>query len=181
MLRPVYLLLFKLFGWKTRGDFPRELKKFIIAVGPHTSNWDFLVGIAARSIFRIQKAKFIGKSQLFRAPYGWLFRMLGGYPVERSKSQDTTSQVADIFNRHEEFMLAVTPEGTRKKVEKIKTGFYYIALKANVPIIPVGFDFGRKEVVVGAPLFPTQFDKDMETLLNFYKGVKGKNPELGIG
>jgi len=180
MLRPIYLLLFKLFGWKTRGDFPRELKKFIIAVGPHTSNWDFFVGVAARSIFRIQKAKFIGKSQLFKAPYGWIFRMLGGYPVERSKSQDTTDQVADIFNHHDEFMLAMAPEGTRKKVEKLKTGFYYIALKANVPIIPVGFDFVRKEVTVGSPLFPTEFDKDMETLLNFYRDVKGKNPELGI-
>ncbi|HEY5822810.1 MAG TPA: 1-acyl-sn-glycerol-3-phosphate acyltransferase [Cyclobacteriaceae bacterium] len=180
MLRPVYLFFFKLLGWKTRGDFPRELKKFIIAVGPHTSNWDFLVGVAARSIFRIQKAKFIGKSQLFKAPYGWLFRMLGGYPVERSKSTDFTDQVAAIFKSKEEFMLAVAPEGTRKKVEKLKTGFYYIALKANVPIVPVGFDFGRKEVTVGAPLFPTEFSKDMETLLHFYKDIKGRNPALGI-
>ncbi len=180
MLRPIYLLLFKIFGWKTKGDFPRELKKFIIAVAPHTSNWDFPVGVAARSIFKIQRAKFIAKSQLFRAPYGWFFRMLGGYPVERSKSQDTTDQVAEIFNRHNEFILAVAPEGTRKKVEKLKTGFYYIALKANVPIIPVGFDFSKKQVVVGSPLFPTDINKDIETLLIFYKAIKGKNPELGI-
>ncbi len=180
MLRPLYLLFFRLFGWKTRGDFPRELKKFIIAVAPHTSNWDFLVGVAARSILRIQRAKFIAKSQLFKAPFGWFFRLMGGYPVERSKSYDFTDQVAALFNKKEEFILAMAPEGTRKKVEKLKTGFYYIALKANVPIIPVGFDFGNKVVVVGAPLYPSVFDQDMEKLLAFYKGIQGKNPELGI-
>jgi 1-acyl-sn-glycerol-3-phosphate acyltransferase len=180
MLRPIYLLFFKIFGWKVTGHFPKELKKFIIAVGPHTSNWDFVVGIAARSILGIQSAKFLGKSQLFKAPYGWFFKMLGGYPVDRSQSNDVTDQAAEIFNTHDRFILAVAPEGTRKKVSKLKTGFYYIALKAHVPIIPVGFDFLRKEVIVGNPLYAKDINEDMEGLRSFYKSIVGRNPELGI-
>ena len=181
MLRPLYLFLFRLFGWRINGSFPGELKKYIIAVAPHTSNWDFPVGVAARSILRIQKARFLGKSQLFKPPYGWLFRALGGYPVERSTSHDLVDQVVKIFNSHEEFILALAPEGTRKKVEKFKTGFYYIAKKANVPIIPVGFDFGKKEVVLGQPLFPSDsIEADFEILYSFYRSIKGRNPELGI-
>jgi 1-acyl-sn-glycerol-3-phosphate acyltransferase len=180
MLRPLYLLFFKIFGWKINGHFPVDIKKYIIAVAPHTSNWDFVVGIAARSILGIQKAKFLGKSQLFKAPYGWFFRMLGGWPVDRTQSHDVTDEVAEIFKAHEKFILAVAPEGTRKKVTKLKTGFYYIALKANVPIIPVGFDFLRKEVILGSPIFPKEINVDMEKLRNFYKTITGRNKELGI-
>jgi 1-acyl-sn-glycerol-3-phosphate acyltransferase len=80
MLRSVYRLLFSLFGWKITGNFPAGLRKFIIAIAPHTSNWDFPVGLAARSILGIEEAKFLGKSQLFKPPIGWLFRAMGGYP-----------------------------------------------------------------------------------------------------
>ncbi|MEZ4972574.1 MAG: lysophospholipid acyltransferase family protein [Cyclobacteriaceae bacterium] len=181
MLRPFYLLMFKLFGWKTEGNFSPDIKKYVIAVAPHTSNWDFVVGVAARSIFRIQKARYLGKSSLFKPAYGWFFRWLGGYPVDRSSSHDMVQQVAKIFNDHETFILAMAPEGTRKKVEKLRTGFYYIAKSANVPIIPVGFDFGGKRVVVGQPLYPTgNIENDMEKMLEFYRTIKGKNPELGI-
>lgn len=181
MLRPLYLFLFNLFGWKINGSFPIELKKYIIAVAPHTSNWDFPVGLAARSILKIQKARFLGKSQLFKPAYGWFFRALGGYPVERSTSHDLVDQVVKIFNSHEEFILALAPEGTRKKVDKFKTGFYYIAKKANVPIIPIGFDFGKKEVVLGQPLYPSDsIESDFEKLYSFYRSIKGRNPELGI-
>jgi 1-acyl-sn-glycerol-3-phosphate acyltransferase len=90
-------------------------------------------------------------------------------------------QVAKLFNSHDEFILAMAPEGTRKKVEKFRTGFYYIAKKANVPIIPVGFDFAKKEVVLGQPLYTTDsIDADLEVLYAFYRGVTGRNPELGI-
>lgn len=181
MLRPVYLLIFKILGWKTRGSFPPELKKYIIAVAPHTSNWDFLVGVAARSILRIRNAKFLGKSPLFKQPFGWFFRSLGGYPVDRSKSHDMVEQVATIFKSHDRFVLAIAPEGTRKKVEKLKTGFYYIAKSANVPIVPVGFDYKKREVIVSDPVYLTDnFEVDMEKLLAFYRSIGGKNPELGI-
>ena len=142
-------------GWKVVGDFPEGLKKYIVAVAPHTSNWDFVIGVMARSIVRIQRAKFLGKSQLFRPPYGWLFKRLGGYPVDRASHHDVVQQVVDVINKHDEFILAIAPEGTRKKVAKLKTGFYYIALGAKIPIIPVGFDFEKKQIVIGAPLQPT--------------------------
>lgn len=181
MLRPIYLFVFRIFGWKIRGKFPADLKKYIIAVAPHTSNWDFLLGVAARSILKIQKAKFLGKSTLFKPPFGWLFRWLGGYPVDRSKRHDMVDQVAFLFNSHEDFVLAIAPEGTRRKVEKLKTGFYYIAQKANVPIIPVGFDYKKREIVIAEPIQPTEsIDNDMALLLGFYRTITGKNPELGI-
>lgn len=181
MLRPLYLLIFRIAGWKTKGAFPPNIKKYIIAVAPHTSNWDFLIGVFARSILKIQKAKFLGKSSLFKPPFGWLFRFLGGYPVDRSKSHDMVEQVTSIFNAHEAFVLAIAPEGTRKKVDKLKTGFYYIAKSAQVPIVPVGFDYKKKEVIVSDPIYTTSdFEADMANLLQFYKTVVGKNPELGI-
>jgi len=181
MFRPIYLLIFKLIGWGVDGSFSTDLKKYIIAIAPHTSNWDFVIGVMARSILKIQSAHFLGKNQLFKPPYGWLFRWLGGYPVDRTSSHDTVHQVADIFNKHDEFILAIAPEGTRKKVTKLRTGFYYIALQANVPIIPVGFDYQRKKIVIGQPFYPSvNADDDMEFLRKFYSQIKGRNPELGI-
>jgi 1-acyl-sn-glycerol-3-phosphate acyltransferase len=181
MFRLLYLLIFKVIGWKTEGSFPTDIKKFIVAVAPHTSNWDFVIGVLARSVLNLQKAKFLGKDSLFKPPFGWLFRAMGGYPVNRSKHSDMVEQVVAIFNKHDEFYLGLAPEGTRKKVERLRTGFYYIAKKANVPIIPVGFDFSKKTVVVGKPFYPTDnFERDMNQLMIFYKKIKGKNIELGI-
>jgi 1-acyl-sn-glycerol-3-phosphate acyltransferase len=181
MLRSVYRFLFELFGWRITGNFPPDLKKYIIAIAPHTSNWDFPIGLAARSILRIEDAKFLGKSQLFKPPVGWLFRAMGGYPVERTTSHDMVNQVVRLFETHDKFILAIAPEGTRKKVEKLKTGFYYIARKANIPILPVGFDFGKKAVIIGQPLYPSDnLDADFEKLYWFYRNIKGKNPELGL-
>ncbi len=181
MLRPFYIFLFKITGWKVNGHFPPELKKYIIAVAPHTSNWDFLVGVCARSILKIQKANFLAKSSLFKPPFGWVFKFLGGYPVDRSKNSDMVQYVADIFDSHDLFILALAPEGTRKKVDKLKTGFYYIAKKAGVPIIPCGFDYSRKEVIVGSPFYPSDnVQKDIEILTLFYANIQGKNPEWGL-
>jgi 1-acyl-sn-glycerol-3-phosphate acyltransferase len=181
MLRPIYILIFKLLGWKIEGDFPRHLKKYIVAVAPHTSNWDFPLGVMARSILRREDAHFLGKHSLFKPPFGWFFRWLGGYPVDRSSSHDVVQQVVAIFNSHEDFILALAPEGTRKKVEKLRTGFYYIAKGAHVPIVPVGFDFATKTIVIDRPMIPTDnVEMDMELLLQFYKKVKGKNPEFGL-
>jgi 1-acyl-sn-glycerol-3-phosphate acyltransferase len=181
LLRPLYLFLFKLFGWKINGGFPPELEKYIVAVAPHTSNVDFLVGVAARSILRMKNTKFLAKSPLFKPPFGWIFRWLGGYPVDRSKSADLVQQAADIFNGEEHFILAITPEGTRQKVDKLRTGFYYIAKAASVPIIPCGFDYEKKEVIIGRPFYPSaDVVTDIQTLTSFYKSIRGKNPARGI-
>jgi hypothetical protein len=181
-MRWLFKFLFTSAGWKITGGFPPALKKFIVAVGPHTSNWDFVVGIAARSILKMKNTKFLGKSQLFLPPYGWIFRAIGGYPVERSSRHDMVNQVANLFHAHNHFILAITPEGTRKKVEKLRTGFYYIAKAAHVPIIPVGFDFKKKEVIVGAPLHPGEdITEDFQRLYDFYGKINAKNPELSVG
>lgn len=180
MFRLLALLSFKIFGWKIVGEFPKELKKYVVAVAPHTSNWDFLVGICARSILRMKNTKFLGKSSLFKPPFGWIFRALGGYPVDREHKHDMVEQVAALIRSQDQFILGIAPEGTRKKVEKFKTGFYYIAKAAGIPIIPVGFDFLKREVILGKPLMPHDFEKDMGTLKIFYRSITGKNPEWGI-
>lgn len=182
MLRPLYILLFRIFGWKITGTLPANVKKYVIAIAPHTSNWDFVVGMAARSILRIQRAKFLGKSELFKPPFDWFFRSLGGHPVKRTTSEDMVSQVVDIFNRYDEFVLAMAPEGTRRKVDKLRSGFYYIAKGAHVPIVPVGFDFAKREIIIEKPLYPTDsFENDMDRIMSFYRSITGKNSSLGIG
>jgi 1-acyl-sn-glycerol-3-phosphate acyltransferase len=181
VIRAIYLLLFRAAGWQVSGAFPGDLRKYIIAIAPHTSNWDFPVGLAARSILKLKEVKFLGKSQLFKPPFAWVFRRLGGYPVERSSSHDLVNYVANIINSHDDFILAITPEGTRKKVKKFKTGFYYIAKNAHVPIVPCGFDYRKKQIVIGRPLFPSgNIDADFEILYTFYGNITGKNPELGV-
>lgn len=180
-MRFIYLFIFKITGWKVVGSFPPELRKFVLAVAPHTSNWDFVIGIMARSILQLKNTKFLGKDSLFKPPFGWLFRWLGGQPVDRSVHHDVVQQVVGYFNAHDDFILALAPEGTRKKVDKLRTGFYYIAKGAEVPIIPVGFDFLKRQVVIGSPMMPTEnFDKDMEILLQFYRNIKGRNPDVGL-
>jgi 1-acyl-sn-glycerol-3-phosphate acyltransferase len=180
MFRLIAVFAFKVLGWEVIGQFPKELNKYVVAVAPHTSNWDFLVGICARSILRMKNTKFLGKSSLFKPPFGWIFRALGGYPVDREHKHDMVEQVAGLIRSHDQFILGIAPEGTRKKVEKFRTGFYYIAKAAGIPIIPVGFDFGRRQVILGTPLMPNNFDADMETLKSFYRTIKGKNPDWGI-
>lgn len=178
-MRALWILYFKITGWKINGALP-PIRKYICLVAPHTSNWDFIIGVAARSILRIRHAKYLGKSQLFRKPFGWFFRMIGGIPVYRDQSHDMVEQVAAIVMNSDDFILAIAPEGTRRKVNKLKTGFWYISKAANIPAVPVGFDYKKKEVVIGAPLYATDLEKDMHTLMEFYKGITGKNPELGI-
>ena len=179
-MRFILTWIFKTLGWRISGKMP-DLKKYVIAVAPHTSGWDFIIGVLARSALRIENARYLGKSQLFKPPFGWIFRWLGGTPVDRSGSHDVVDQVVKIFNEHDEFVLALAPEGTRQKVERLRTGFYYIAKKAGAAIVPVGFDYEKKLIIIGDPMRPSDdFDKDMESLLSFYRPIKGKIPELGL-
>lgn len=175
-MRTLYILIFsKLLKWKIKGDVPRHLKKYIIAVAPHTSNWDFMIGLAVRSILRF-KSNYLAKKELFDSPLGWLFYRLGGQPVDRKHSANLVDQVAGIFDSKEEFVIAVTPEGTRKNVKKWKTGFYYIALKAGIPIVLAGIDYPSKTVEFSQPLFPTgDFNQDIEEMMRFFRKFRGKN------
>jgi 1-acyl-sn-glycerol-3-phosphate acyltransferase len=115
---------------------------------------------------------------LFLFPFGYYFRAVGGAPLDRSGGKNNVDATAEVFEKHDVFRLALSPEGTRKKVTELRTGFYYIALKAKVPIIPVAFDFGKKEVKIGDAFMPSgNYENDMKIVLPFYKGVIGKIPE----
>lgn len=173
-------LLFRLLGWKIEGTLP-VIPKYIIAVAPHTSSWDFIIGIMVRAELKLFKARFLGKKELFDGPLGWFFRSLGGTPVDRSSSKDVVAQTVEKFQSHPEFILALAPEGTRKKTGTLKTGFYFMALGAGVPIVPMGFDFGRRRIVIAPPFHPSgNAGSDLAQIIAFYKTIKGKNPELGL-
>lgn len=172
-------VFFKLLKWKVSGNFPIDLRKYIIIVGPHTSNWDFPLGVLFRGITtEIKDSKYLGKKELFKPPFGWFFRAIGGYPVDRSKHTNMVDAVVDVFESHNKFIIALAPEGTRAKVEKLRTGFYYIAMKAKIPIVMVGFDYGKKQVIISGAYKPiNDIEKDMSVFMSFFRGIKGKNPD----
>ncbi|RDI50201.1 1-acyl-sn-glycerol-3-phosphate acyltransferase [Flavobacterium glaciei] len=173
-------IFFRLMGWKIVGGIDSNIKKCVMMVMPHTSAHDFYLGIFTRGITGLEM-NWVGKKELFRFPFGIYFRYMGGEPLDRSGGLNKVDSIAAIFQRREIFRLAVAPEGTRDKVTELKTGFYYIAMKANVPIVPVTFDFGRKEVNLGKPVFPSgDIESDMSILKKHYIGVKGKVPEKGF-
>jgi 1-acyl-sn-glycerol-3-phosphate acyltransferase len=169
-------------GWKAVGDFPYHIKKYVIIVAPHTSGWDFIIGVLFRKALRLEKAKYLGKMELFKPPFGFFFRLLGGYPVDRSQNKNVVDEVVKIFEAHDEFGIALSPEGTRKRVDKLKTGFYNIAKKANVPIIMVGLDFEHKHLVLSEPFSPGENQEaDFEHILKFFRPIKGKYPDKSLG
>lgn len=180
-MRWISTRLLKWLGWKQVGAFPNHLKKYVVIVAPHTSNWDFVIGLLFRKVLRLEHAKYLGKHQLFRPPFGFFFRWLGGYPVNRSASSNLVDQVVKIFNEHDEFVLALSPEGTRQRVDKLKTGFYNIARKANVPIIMVAFDYANRQLVISPPVETTENEQaDFNRILAFFRPIAGKRPENGL-
>lgn len=171
---------FKLFGWKIKGK-KAELKKYVVIVAPHTSNMDFLVGMAAKSILRL-KSDFLAKKSLFRIPlFGAFLRSVGGHPVDRTKKMNMVDQVVRLFERNDELVMTVTPEGTRSYNSNWKTGFYRIAHQAGVPIVMVGFDYEHKVVEFREPFYTTgNVDEDMEYFKAYFRTLKGKHPEKGV-
>lgn len=172
-------ILFKILGWKVENTFPADLKKYVLIVAPHTHWVDFPMGILIKYATGL-KANYIGKDSLFKFPHGFIFRALGGAPVDRSKNNNLVDSIVDVFNSREHFIFSLSPEGTRKKVEKWKTGFYFIAKGAKVPIVSVAIDFEHKKVIISKPFYPTDDkDADILKLRLFFKGVKGKVAENG--
>ena len=169
-------IYFKILGWKLVGTFPGHLDKFVVIVVPHTSWVDFFLALLIRNVWN-EQINFIAKKSLFDTPFGWFFRWTGGAPIDRNKSSDTVTATAKVFKDREKFRLALAPEGTRKKVGRWKTGFYYIAKTAGVPIVMVAFDFGRKQIKVSEPCY-TSDDKasDFAVYHAFFEGVQGKVP-----
>ncbi|MBT8257512.1 MAG: 1-acyl-sn-glycerol-3-phosphate acyltransferase [Bacteroidia bacterium] len=168
----------KILGWKVTGfnDFD-SVKKCVLIAAPHTSWHDFYIGVLLRSVTGI-KANFVGKKALFKWPFGWFFKAMGGTPVERKSNENQVDAIARLFNNKEVFRMALAPEGTRKKVDEWRTGFYYIAKAADVPIVMFTLDFGKKENRFSEPFYATDDQEaDFKYIRAFYEGVVGKVPE----
>lgn len=168
-------------GFNAVGDFSQDtVKKAVIVAVPHTSWHDLYMGILLRTMLGI-KIGFIAKRELFKWPMGPILRMLGGASIDRTSGQDKVKAIAKIFDSKEEFRITIAPEGTRKKVDKLKTGFYYIALEAKVPLILVAFDFGKKEQRISKPIYPSgDIESDLVIIHDFFKGAIGKVPEYSF-
>lgn len=167
---------FRLSGWRLEGTRP-GYEKFLAIGAHHTSNWDFLLMLAVAFGFDIN-VRWMGKDSLFRWPWGWFFRFCGGVPVDRSKSQNLVEQSIEQFREHDKFVIAIAPEGTRKKSSHWKTGFYHIAAGAGVPIVMAFLDFRRKAAGLGPTLMPTgDIEADFQKIREFYLTVTPKYPD----
>ncbi|MEO8499332.1 MAG: lysophospholipid acyltransferase family protein [Vicinamibacteria bacterium] len=171
--RVVYALL----GWKCAGKTP-TYRKYVIIAAPHTSNWDGFFLIGAASMLKLNFS-FFGKLSLFKGPLGWFLRRRGGIPLDRSRNQSFVSQAVSWFDRHQTFAIGVAPEGTRQMTAGWKTGFYYIALQAKVPIVLGYIDYAKKEGgIFPEVLVPTgDIEKDFETLKYLYGPLTARHPE----
>jgi 1-acyl-sn-glycerol-3-phosphate acyltransferase len=180
MKKQIYTWIFEnIMGWKIEGSIDEQIKKSVLMVMPHTSWHDFYVAIICRGATGVD-VNWVGKKELFRFPFGYFFKSLGGAPLDRTGGLNKVESIVSIFNSKEIFRLGLSPEGTRKKVEQLKTGFYYIALEANVPIIPVSINFEKKTVNFGKAFYPTgNIESDLTILNKHFVDAKGKIPENG--
>ncbi len=173
-------IFFKLAGWKIIGDLNRY-EKCIVLVAPHTSNWDFFVGLAVKNIQGFKGKYLIKKTWLDKPVVGQLLKNIGGVGVDRTQKTNLADQIVAYFNAHDDFKLAITPEGTRKYSPKWRSGFWYMAKGADVPVVPAVMDYGTKTVTFHPPFKLTDSkEADIEGLKAIFGKAKGKNPEKGV-
>lgn len=174
MSRLLEFVFYRLLKWEILGEFPESEKQYVIIAAPHTSWLDFPLGLLVRSIKK-KNIYFVGKKSLFRKPYGTLFRWLGGFPIDRSKSNNTVEFLKQKFKENPNFILAMSPEGTRQKVKNWKTGFYYVAKGAGVPVVKVALDFKNRKILIDQPFFLTKnIESDLKTIRQFFNGISGR-------
>ncbi|HEX6314031.1 MAG TPA: lysophospholipid acyltransferase family protein [Gemmatimonadaceae bacterium] len=177
LLQRIGRLGMKVLGWQIEGELP-DLPKFVIIVVPHTSNWDFFTGLFCDLALDMD-ASWLAKHTIFRGPVAPLLKSLGGIPVKRNASHNVVSQVAAEFARRDKLVLAITPEGTRRKVTGWKSGYWHIARAAGVPILPVGLDFAKRAAVIGPLRYPTDSLQDDEAAFRrFFDTITPRNPAL---
>lgn len=166
----------RILGWNYLITVP-EFDKCVICAAPHTSNCDLFIGkLFYGSLGR--KTSFMMKKEWFFWPLGPIFRSMGGIPVDRGKKTSLVEQMAERFAQSRQFHLAITPEGTRKANPNWKKGFYYIALKAKVPIMLIGIDYPSKTITATKALMPTgNLEEDMRIIKDYFKGFRGRIPE----
>jgi 1-acyl-sn-glycerol-3-phosphate acyltransferase len=176
-MRFISKMILRLFGWKVIGGIPADVPKCVVSVAPHTSMWDFVIGRLAFWELGL-KARFLIKKELFFWPLGPVIKWLGGIPVDRQKKGNLVEQVADMFNNYDSLYITVTPEGTRKLVNEWKRGYYYISLKAKVPIALGFLDYRKKIGGVVNIFYPSgNYDEDRKIVEAAYRGLGARHPE----
>ncbi|MHB8260945.1 MAG: 1-acyl-sn-glycerol-3-phosphate acyltransferase [Bacteroidia bacterium] len=177
----MFRLLFRIRKWKITNYLPDNIKKCVIVAAPHTSNWDFVYGIAGLKIMKLNM-RFTIKKEWMRFPFIRMMKSLGALPIDRTaiktgEKKGSVEAIAELFASREELHLMVTPEGTRSKMEKWKTGFYYIALKAEIPIALGFLDYKKRTCGIDKIIYPTgDFKMDMKQIMDFYKNITAKYP-----
>jgi 1-acyl-sn-glycerol-3-phosphate acyltransferase len=166
----------RLMGWRIEGDVP-AVPQFVAIGAPHTATADAWVALWSMLGLGL-RIFWMGKREIFRWPFAGLLRWLGGIPVERSAPGGTVGQAVDLFRQHARCIVALAPEGTRKKVERWRTGYHRIAVEAGVPIVPVALDYSRHVVDIGRPYTPTgDYATDEAALRAHYRAEQGRHPE----
>ena len=166
-------MLMRLSGWRFEGVLP-DVPKLVIAVAPHTTNWDFVIGVMVLWALDI-KISFLGKHTLFRGAFGKWMRSIGGIPIDRESTHGVVGDAVQAFERAQRMVLALAPEGTRQLGKGFKMGFLHIAHGANVPVLLAYFDFSRKVIGFGPMLVTTgDVEGDMQIVLDFYRPIRGK-------
>ena len=167
--------ILRLTGWRTEVISP-PTARYVMIGAPHTSNWDFLLMLLLMAVEKIP-IRWLGKDSLFKGPFGIFMRSLGAMPVNRRENTNLVEQIAALFEEHVELIIGLSPEGTRGKTSRWRTGFYYIALKANVPIVMAYVDYQHKVCGLGPSFKPTgDLHADFEIVRGFYTGIIGKKP-----
>ena len=174
--------IFKLTHWTVDDNLPPEIKKCIIIAAPHTSNWDFWYTMASFAIYKL-KIRFTVKKEWMRFPFSLLMKPLGGIAIDRksrianSNRRSFVESMIGLFDENEELIIVITPEGSRSLRDKWKTGFYHVALGANVPICLGYVDYVTKKAGIGKVIYPSDYSTDMREIMAFYKQVHAKFPE----
>jgi 1-acyl-sn-glycerol-3-phosphate acyltransferase len=176
MLRVLSRFLLRMLGWTLDENLPPE-NKYVLVGAPHTSNWDLPLGLLFMSAVGM-RFNWVVKHTVFRGPVGAILRSIGGIPINRRIRSGFIEQMGERFASHESMILVIAPEGTRSKTLYWKTGFYYIALHARVPITLGYLDYRKKKLGIGYSFLPSgDIEKDMEIIRVFYRGKRGKHPE----
>lgn len=181
MFKLLCVLIFRVLGWKFINKIPADLRSFVFVGAPHTSNAD-IIPTMAMAYFMKRNTKFVIKNQWLKAPLGIFLRSVGAIGVDKNLiqkngSKNTTELMASLFKEHKDLVLMISPEGTRSPNSNWKSGFYYIAQKANVPIVLGYADYEKKEAGLGEVIYLSNFEEDMQKITNFYRNIKGKNPQ----
>jgi 1-acyl-sn-glycerol-3-phosphate acyltransferase len=178
VLRGISLAVLGLAGWRVEGRLPPEASKCVVIAAPHTSNWDLPFTLMTAFVLRLN-IYWMGKAQIFRAPFGGLMRWLGGVAVQREQSNNlVAASAAALVAADGPVQLIVPPEGTRAKVRVWKTGFYYIAVNARLPILLAYMDYHDKRAGIGPLFHPSgDIDRDMAAIKAFYAPFRGKNAQ----